>query len=145
MTQLNKSTYFPSGVLTHILSYCADTIERKQQKRMKMIVNAFKEIFKVRNEEGIYNIMGGSDKSSLLDASLFVPYSDILFQLNSILITPCRIDGTNQDFKEIKTCTVINDTCTLNSYTKIGTMGYKSEQYFRTIPPPLIYSQCTNY
>ena len=140
MTQVNKSTYFPSGVLTHILSYCDDTIERKQQNRMKMIVNAFKEIFNVRNEEGIYNIMSGSDESALLDESLFVPNSDVLFQLNSILITPCRIDGCCQVFKEIKTSTVINDTCTLNSYTKIGT-----ETRFDVPPPPLIYSQCTNY
>tara|TARA_R110002153_G_C12896125_1_gene451532 strand:+ start:42 stop:377 length:336 start_codon:yes stop_codon:yes gene_type:complete len=31
MTQLNKSIYLPSVVLTHILSYCDDRIERKQQ------------------------------------------------------------------------------------------------------------------
>ena len=31
MTQLNKDTYFPSGVLTHILSYCDDRIEQKQR------------------------------------------------------------------------------------------------------------------
>jgi hypothetical protein len=42
MTQLNKGTYLPSGVLTHILSYCDDRIERKQRflnKRCMMVVD----------------------------------------------------------------------------------------------------------
>ena len=37
MTQLNKSTYLPSGVLTHILSYCGETYQQKRDRLWKDI------------------------------------------------------------------------------------------------------------
>tara|TARA_R110002167_G_scaffold314076_1_gene519766 strand:+ start:382 stop:831 length:450 start_codon:yes stop_codon:yes gene_type:complete len=149
MTQLIKSTQptlFPSELFTHILGYCDDTIEDKQKKNMTKVVNDFSQIFKVRNEEGIDNIMPECDEveRALLDMCV---HEDVLFQLNCILITPVKIDGVGQDFQEIRTCTKVNETCTLNTYTKIGTICDESKQYFRegTLFTPLIYSQCTNY
>jgi len=147
MTQLIISTpptLFPSELFTHILGYCDDTIEDKQKTRMKKVVNAFKEIFEVRTEEGLPDTI--SNEAWHDAESKFVPDADIIFELYYILITPCVVMARNQEFKEIRTCTVVNDNCILNSYTKIGTerpMVVHNRPL--TTFPPLIYSQCTNY
>ena len=151
MTQLIISTpptLFPSELFTHILGYCDDTIERKQKKHMKKVVNAFKEIFEVRTEEGI-NSISSKIELNILKNKLFqdiYPFKNkYSLPFASILITPVRLN-IPQDFKEIRTCNEVTDRCNLNTYTKIGTIcGYHDSDNARHLPPPLTYSHCTNY
>ena len=43
-------TYFTDDVFKTILSYCDDTIERKQKKHMKNVVSVFKELREIKKE-----------------------------------------------------------------------------------------------
>ena len=60
MTQLNKGTYLPSGVLTHILSYCGDDFKTQHQKQMSKIINDFTQLNKIHHK-----IMNENDPDKL--------------------------------------------------------------------------------
>ena len=70
MTQLNKGTYLPSGVLTHILSYCGDDFKTQHQKKMIKIINDFTELNKIHQ-----NFMGDTHQNSYRD--MMMGYSRI--------------------------------------------------------------------
>jgi len=48
VTQTPKERFLPDEVFKNILSYCDDTIERKQKKHMKQLVNDFKTLREAR-------------------------------------------------------------------------------------------------
>ena len=58
MTQLNQSTYFPSGVFTHILSYCGETYHQKRDRLWKEI--RIERIFFKKGDS--YDIIGSYDE-----------------------------------------------------------------------------------
>ena len=169
-TEKAKGVYLPEGVFKNVLSYCNDTIEVKQKKKMKQLVSDFDKIFKVRNEDGIdtkeWIVDGEKLDIDALFANKWWIYkgakefdTDYAFNLRYILFNPSRLDfkgwqgEPHWQMTEIRKVKQYDDGTIIKSYTKNGenitdesthynTMGWQEFVGYFT---KLTFNVCTNY
>jgi len=169
-TEKAKGIFLPEGIFKNILSYCDDTIEEKQKKKMKQLVSDFDKIFKVRNEDGIENKEWIVDEEKMDIDSLFANKwwmykgakefdTDYAYTFRHILFNPSRLDlvgyngPPNWRMTELRTVIQYGEGHTIKSYTKIGENMLEEREHFNRMNwvditgdfTKLTFNVCTNY